>query len=152
MDNEKIDISGAKWSSECRENIKQQEREENLKVYKNIRNNGILDIIQRQTDYDKKTAAEKLETWDGNYLNVIKEWMNPNFQNVTKKEKTQTKNQMIYGEIRNFMDKANTDYLQRKRKADNLKNQKMAYLMKQQARQEAMQKALKRDGDKKIKS
>ena len=124
MDNKKIDISGAKCAGISMENIKHQEREENLKVYKNIRNNGILDIIQRQTDYDRETAEKKLEIWDGNYLNVIKEWMNPDFQKVTKKEKKQTKNQMIYGEIRNFMDKANTDYLQRKRITDDVKNQK----------------------------
>ena len=146
MDNKKIDISGAKCAGISMENIKHQEREENLKVYKNIRNNGILDIIQRQTDYDRETAEKKLEIWDGNYLNVIKEWMNPDFQKVTKKEKKQTKNQMIYGEIRNFMDKANTDYLQRKRITDDVKNQKIAYLMRQQAAQQA-QAALKKDSD-----
>ena len=53
---------------------------------------------------------------------------------------------MIYGEIRNFMDKANTDYLQRKRITDDVKNQKIAYLMRQQAAQQA-QAALKKDSD-----
>jgi hypothetical protein len=55
--------------------------------------------------------------------------MDPNFQD---KEKTpapsSTKNQMIYGEIRNFMDDVNKQQLQRKRRAEHLEKQKSAYI------------------------
>ena len=49
-------------------------------------------------------ADEKLIFWKGNYLHVIREWMNPKFTPEKKERKYVSKNQGILGEIRNFMD------------------------------------------------
>ena len=66
-------------------------------------NESLITIILKQTNYDKETAIKKLKKWDNNHINVIKEYMNPNFQ-VNKDKKPKTNNQKIFSEIRNFMD------------------------------------------------
>ena len=43
-------------------------------------------LIVKQTNYTDKEAQMKLEQWEGNYINVIKEYLNPNF-NKKKKRK-----------------------------------------------------------------
>jgi len=79
--------------------------------------------------YLHETAKQKLEEWDYNYLNVIKEYMNPNFQEKkTDKPDATTKNQMIYGEIRNFMDGVNKEQIWRKHKAEYIEKRKLAYI------------------------
>ena len=131
MDNKKIDISGAKWSDENRENIKHHEREENLKVYKNLRNNGILDIIQRQTDYDREMAIKKMEEWDNNYIHIIKEFIDPKFkEKYSKKSAVQVKsiNQNVMGEIRHFMDDVNRQYTHRKRVSEHRQEQQTRFI------------------------
>jgi len=75
------------------------------------RRQAMIELIMRQTDY------------------TIKEYMNPNFQDKLKTPPpSSTKNQMIYGEIRNFMDDVNKQQLQRKRRAEHLEKQKAAYI------------------------
>ena len=49
------------------------------------RYSGAVSLIMSQTNYSKETASEKLELWDGNYMNVIKEYLNPNFQKKNRK-------------------------------------------------------------------
>jgi len=71
---------------------------------KKIRREQIIKLICRQTDYTSEAADEKLIFWKGNYLHVIREWMNPNFTPEKKEKKYVSKNQGILGEIRNFMD------------------------------------------------
>ena len=89
---------------------------------KKLREEQIIKLIQRQTNYNRETISEKLEKWDNNYLYVIKEYMNPDFDpNKTKKQKNNSKNQMVFGEIRSFMDNANKQYLQRKKREKNQK-------------------------------
>ena len=44
------------------------------------RYSGALALIKSQTNYTEKEAIEKLKQWDGNYMNVIKEYLNPDFQ------------------------------------------------------------------------
>lgn len=86
---------------------------------KKLREEQIIKLIQRQTDYNRETIGEKLEKWDNNYLYVIKEYMNPDFDpNKKKEEKKNSKNQMVFGEIRTFMDTANKQYLQRKKREE----------------------------------
>ena len=76
----------------------------------NQRYNGAISLIKSQTNYTEEEAKVKLEEWDGNYMNVIKEYLNPNFRN--KKEKTRKKsvNEKMMFEIRNFMDTAANDF------------------------------------------
>ena len=33
---------------------------------------SLISIILKQTNYDKKTAIEKLKKWDNNHINIIK--------------------------------------------------------------------------------
>lgn len=75
-------------------------------------------LVCRQTGYSEDTAREKLIQWNNNYLNVIKEYMNPDFQNEVVKKK-HTTNQLVFKEIRGFMDNVNDGYEKRKKqKAD----------------------------------
>lgn len=91
------------------------------------RKQAMVELIMRQTDYTEEITLQKLTEWKNNYLYVIKEYMNPNFQ-VKEEKKTSTKNQMIYGEIRNFMDDVNKQQLHRKRQKEKYEEKKAAYL------------------------
>ena len=123
----------------------QRQREEALKQKIEVRKKALVDLVVRQTDYDEDKAMIKLIEWNYNYLNVIKEYMNPNFQNVKKEEKTGTKNQMIYGEIRNFMDDVNKQALWRKRQKKKMEKKREAYIEYLRKKQEAQE---KKDEDK----
>ena len=118
----------------------QRQREEALKQKIEVRKKALVDLVIRQTDYDEDKAMIKLIEWNYNYLNVIKEYMNPNFQNVKKEEKTGTKNQMIYGEIRSFMDDVNKQALWRKRQKEKMEKKREAYIEYLKKQQEAKQK------------
>ena len=118
----------------------QRQREEALKQKIEVRKKALVDLVVRQTDYDEDKAMIKLIEWNYNYLNVIKEYMNPNFQNVKKEEKTGTKNQMIYGEIRSFMDDVNKQALWRKRQKEKMEKKREAYIEYLKKQQEAQQK------------
>ena len=124
MSNVKIDISSVNVD------ISKNQLQSDIQTYNTIRMDGLIQLIQRQTDYSKEKAIEKLKEWDGNYLNVIKEWINPNFKIKIEKTKKKSRNQMIFGEIRDFMDTANKQYLQRKKRSEYIENKKLAYLNK----------------------
>ena len=62
-----------------------------------------IKLITSQTDYSEEEAVKKLEEWNGNYLYVIKEYLNPNFLKKKEKKK-QSVNHNIMKEIRTFMD------------------------------------------------
>ena len=79
------------------------------------RYNGAIALIKTQTNYTDDKAKEKLEKWDGNYMNVIKEYLNPNFQEKKKPTSNKSVNEKMMFEIRNFMDTANADFLRRKK-------------------------------------
>tara|TARA_Y100001935_G_C17148648_1_gene429290 strand:- start:68 stop:499 length:432 start_codon:yes stop_codon:yes gene_type:complete len=117
----------------------QRQKEEAMKQKIEARKKALVDLVVRQTDYDEDKAMIKLIEWNYNYLNVIKEYMNPNFQNVKKKEKTGTKNQMIYGEIRSFMDDVNKQALWRKRQKEKLEKKREAYIEYLRKKQEAQE-------------
>jgi hypothetical protein len=72
-----------------------------------------LKIIMTQTNYDKDMATQKLKEWNNDFIKVIKEYLNPNFQEK-KSEKQVTINQKIIGEIRKFKDKQDGVYLEKK--------------------------------------
>ena len=73
------------------------------------RYDGAIALIKSQTNYNDEEAKEKLEKWEGNYMNVIKEYLNPNFKNK-KFEKNRTTNESMMYEIRSFMDNAQNEY------------------------------------------
>ena len=75
---------------------------------------GAIALIKSQTNYTDEEAIEKKEKWDGNYMNVIKEYLNPNFNvKVIKKDTRSTKEKMMT-EIRDFMDTASRGFVKRK--------------------------------------
>ena len=86
------------------------------------RKQEIINLVMRQPNYDFEMANKKLTEWNGNYLYVIKEYMNPNFQKTVKKIEKKTQNQMIMGEIRDFMDDVTQKYERRKQKEKFIKN------------------------------
>ena len=71
---------------------------------KEIMRKNLLEMIMRQTDYDKETALMKLKYWRFNVLSVIKDYLNPDF-NKPKELKPQTTNQRMMSEIRGFCER-----------------------------------------------
>ena len=63
----------------------------------------LINLVIKQTDYDEEKAKERLTHWDNDYISVIKEYLNPNFQQK-KEEKKLTNNQRIMKELRDFYD------------------------------------------------
>ena len=127
MSEVKKDASDPKTMDISGEELMKQ-RAEAMEMQIATRRQAMIELIMRQTDYTEEVARIKLEDWKNNYLHVIKEYMNPNFQDKLKTPTSSTKNQMIYGEIRNFMDDVNTQQLQRKRHAEQLEQRKAAYI------------------------
>jgi len=120
MENMKID------KNDVPNNEQMNESARNIKKYQEIRKNSIVQMVQRQTDYDIDKTLERLDFWNGNYLNVIKEWLNPDFK-LEKTKADKSKNQMKWGEIRNFMDDVNKQQLLRKRQKEYMEK-KTAYI------------------------
>ena len=105
-----------------------QKKEESMQNKIQMRKKSLIDLIIRQTNYDQDKAMAKLIEWNYNYLNVIKEYMNPDFQIKKKPKEKETKNQMIYGQIRHFMDDVNKQALWRKRQKIKIEKQRNAYI------------------------
>ena len=80
------------------------------------------------TLHNYRLIWDTLGVWDNNYLNVIKEYMNPDFQKVVAENKKHTTNQMVFKEIRGFMDGVNEGYEKRKKQKEDeqLKKQQFA--------------------------
>jgi len=91
--------------------------------------NDKVEIIMRQTNYDKDLATKKLLEWDNNHMNVIREYMNPSFQNKKVKKKKSTQ-QNVITEIRNFMDNVSIGYEQRKKDKKEEEEKKRQYELK----------------------
>jgi hypothetical protein len=74
--------------------------------YKNL-----VKLIKNQTNYTDEEAIEKLNEWGNDYIKVIKEYLDPNFQNRKIERKKMSTNQKMMSEIRNFMDEASETYI-----------------------------------------
>jgi hypothetical protein len=75
-----------------------------------------VQIVLRQTDYTADQAKEKLETFNYNEYNVIKDYMGINI----KKQETNNKhsssiNQQIYKQIRTKLDGSMREYREKKK-------------------------------------
>tara|TARA_B100000963_G_scaffold348556_1_gene356308 strand:- start:34010 stop:34333 length:324 start_codon:yes stop_codon:yes gene_type:complete len=80
-------------------------------------------IVISQTDYDEEKATEKLIEFNEDFIKVIKQYLNPDFDKK-KPEPTIKKNQMnqeIIKQIRNFKDKQDSNYLSRKENVEKMK-------------------------------
>ena len=71
-------------------------------------------IITRQTTYTLKESIIKLQEHKGEPLDVIKEFMGVKPMPEEEEPDNKSTNQMIYSEIRNFMDTVNRGYRKRK--------------------------------------
>lgn len=87
---------------------------------------GAIALILSQTNYTEDEAKEKLEKWEGKYIDVIKEYLNPDFNKETKEKKQRSNNEKMMFEIRNFMDTASQQYEKRKKEEE----KKTEYLKK----------------------
>lgn len=76
---------------------------------KEIKREELINMIMRQTDYDREKILERLKFWNYNSLYVIKEYLNPNFLKK-KEEKNKSLNQRMMGEIRNFCERGQRIY------------------------------------------
>ena len=80
-------------------------------------------------DYDRETAEAKLKEWDNDFIKVIKEFLNPDFQKKEKQEyekknRVVSVNQSIMNELRKFKDKQNATYDYKKKFVDYIKKSK----------------------------
>jgi hypothetical protein len=80
----------------------------------------LIGIVMRQTTYTFKEAAMKLQEFNGEPVDVIKDFMGTSNTKI-KKEIPKTTNQMVFSEIRNFMDDVNKGYNIRKQRAEQIK-------------------------------
>lgn len=79
------------------------------------REKEVINLVMRQTDYTEEEAIDRLKKWNNNYINVIKEYLNPTFDQPTQKSKPKTLNQQMMGEIRQFMDDVYVKFENRKK-------------------------------------
>tara|TARA_A100001015_G_scaffold313656_1_gene421378 strand:+ start:1400 stop:1840 length:441 start_codon:yes stop_codon:yes gene_type:complete len=90
----------------------------NKNKFENERYLGAIALIKSQTNYTDEQAKNKLIKWEGNYMNVIKEYLNPNFNKKKVSSKKRSTNELMMSEIRSFMDRANSEFLKRKKKEE----------------------------------
>jgi len=90
------------------------------KVIQTATMHHLIGIVMRQTTYTFKEAAMKLQEFNGEPVDVIKDFMGTS-NTKNKKEPPKTTNQMVFSEIRNFMDDVNKGYNIRKQRAEQIK-------------------------------
>ena len=79
------------------------------------REKEVINLVMRQTDYTEEEAKTMLKKWNNNYINVIKEYLNPDFDQPREKSNPKTLNQQMMGEIRQFMDDVYVKFENRKK-------------------------------------
>ena len=91
-----------------------------LKVIEIATARHLVGIVMRQTNYTFEEAVVKLHEHKGEPVDVIREFMGT--ANVKKHTlEAKTPNQMIFNEIRNFMDDVNKGYNARKQISEKIK-------------------------------
>ena len=71
--------------------------------------NEAVQLVMRHTDYDNKTALDKLNEHNNDIQNIIREYMGLPIKTVETQKATST-NQTIYNEFRTFLDDASKSY------------------------------------------
>lgn len=69
--------------------------------------NNYINIILRHTNYSSDEALIKLNEFDNNYMEIIKEYYKMK-SNIKKEEKKLSLNQSIFKEIRDFLETSNS--------------------------------------------
>lgn len=95
--------------------------------------NQVIDLVCRQTDYTREKAEEELIKHRGNYMNVVKAYLNPNYaKEQENKVPEKSTNQRIYTEIRGFMDKAARNYEKQKQMQEFIEKKREEMMRKQE--------------------
>jgi len=105
------------------------------------RSEEIIALVQRQTDYDREMTISKLQEWEGNYISVIREFMNPDHKDKEDREDGRSLNQRVLGEMRGFIDQVNEGHIRRKEAGMRRQMRMMAVAQARLARKKA------KDGD-----
>ena len=58
---------------------------ENPKNYEQFK--SCLKIVMSQTNYNQEEASKKLKKWNNDFIKVIKEYLNPEFQKKKEEKK-----------------------------------------------------------------
>ena len=74
------------------------------------RRNNLVDVVMRQTDYDREKSQIKLKEHNFDVQKTIREYMNPQKQIEPTEEKKLSTNQIVYKEFRTMLDDASTKY------------------------------------------
>ena len=100
----------------------------------------IIKLVCGQTNYTEEESRKLLEERNYDYLNIIKEYINPNPKEEIKPAKSL--NQQILGEIRTFMDDGYKQIKQRKQQEE--------YMKRVQHMQQMKEEQAIKDGNKKL--
>ena len=79
------------------------DKNENIKF-----NQEDIGLVMRQTNYTEEEVKKKLST--NTAIEIIKEYMKSDKESDKESDNNISKNQMIYKEIRKFMDKSSMNY------------------------------------------
>ena len=81
----------------------------------------LIDVVERQTTYTRKEAFDELVLTNGDAGKVINKYLDDNKSQVLNDIKVHTTNQVIFSEIRGFMDNVQRGYEMRKEHDSHLK-------------------------------
>ena len=120
-----------------------------VKMYKQMmlkrqedRKQQLVEVVMRQTDYDEDTARNKLTVHDYDVSKTILEYMKPPEEDKEDKEgKKNSRNQMLYGEFRRFLDEASTTH----RKAQEQEEKRAQYIQMLESKRETASRAMKEE-------
>jgi len=92
---------------------------------------NLINVVMRQTDYDEKTAETKLEDYNYEVMDVIRNFMNPD--NIVKKQTNEDTivtniHQQKFTEIRKMMDDASNKYRKQKEMEENRQQIQQQYI------------------------
>ena len=83
---------------------RKEEREKLIRMNQERIKIEAIKMVCRQTDYNEKTAKEKMEKANYNYEMVLNEYYGITEKTTNKIKNNLSTNQIMYGEIRNLMD------------------------------------------------
>lgn len=101
--------------------------------------NQIIDLVCRQTNYTRDEATEQLKKHKGNYINVVKEYLNPTKKSDMVNKTVKSTNQRIYSEIRGFMDTAARNYEKQKEMKEYIQKKREEMLQNQKKQNEKIE-------------
>ena len=101
--------------------------------------NQIIDLVCRQTNYTRDEATEQLKKHKGNYINVVKEYLNPTKKSDMVNKTVKSTNQRIYSEIRGFMDTAARNYEKQKEMKEYIEKKREEMLQNQKKQNEKIE-------------